>query len=314
MKVAITGGTGFVGRRLAHRHLAMGDAVRVLTRRPKGALSIPEGVQLFQGDLSVDAGALPAFVDGVDVLYHCAGEIRDEARMHSTHVNGTKHLIDAAKGRVGKWVQLSSVGVYGPKRTGVVTEATPHNASGPYETTKLQSDLLLLKAAEHEALRCVVLRPSIVFGEDMLNRSLFQMIAMIERGLFFFVGKPGASANYVHAENVIEALVRCGTRETGFSAIYNLSDCSTMEHFVSCIAAGLGRSTPALRLPEGMVRAMARIAALVPGSPLTMARVDALTNRAVYSRERIEMELEYSPVISMDEGLGRVVQAWKRSA
>jgi len=72
MIVAITGGTGFIGQKLVSRHLAQGHEVRVLSRRK----AVEPGAKLCSGDLS-DTDALRAFVDAADILYHCAGEIRD---------------------------------------------------------------------------------------------------------------------------------------------------------------------------------------------------------------------------------------------
>ena len=125
MLVGITGGTGFIGRALVRRHLAAGDTVRLLSRRLGDNVALPDTVQAFHGDLTGAVGSLVPFVDGVDVLYHCAGEIRDLTRMYSVHVTGTKNLCFAAGHRIGHWVQLSSVGAYGPQYSGIVTEETP---------------------------------------------------------------------------------------------------------------------------------------------------------------------------------------------
>src|SRR5574341_4931 len=62
------------------------------------------------------------------------------------------------------WVQLSSVRVYGPVREGVVDESRPYAPRGEYETTKAESDRLVLEAFERGAFSCTILRPSIDFG------------------------------------------------------------------------------------------------------------------------------------------------------
>ena len=121
MKIAITGGTGFIGRKLVIHHLEQGHEVRVLSRRPSDSKDLSASVLWFHGDLSATL-ELQSFVDCADVLYHCAGELSDETRMKEVHVEGTKRLIRAAVGRVRRWVQLSSVGAYGKKLEGVITE------------------------------------------------------------------------------------------------------------------------------------------------------------------------------------------------
>jgi len=308
MKVAITGGTGFIGRLLIERHLREGDEVRVLTRKNGIGIGLDERAVLFHGELGKQQDTFAPFLDGVDVLYHCAGEIVHEERMYATHVEGTKGLIAAASGSISHWVQLSSVGVYGPQRTGVVTETTPVNPVGTYETTKLQSDELVLDAAKEGKFSATILRPSNVYGTGMKNRSLLQMIRMIERGLFFYIGKPGATANYIHVDNVVEALYLCATNESARNNDYNLSDALSLEEFVRQISVSLGIEPPGIRFPEPPIRLGAALFGWIPGFPLTLSRVDALTGRAVYSSDKIEGELGYRHRISMEEGIREFVK------
>jgi len=310
MIVAITGATGFIGRRLIMRHLNQGDKVRVLSRRSTSEAGLPNSVQWFQGDLS-NTDNLQTFVDGADVLYHCAGEIRDPLLMESVHVVGTHRLIEAATDRIGCWVQLSSTGAYGQQREGIITELTQLNPRGIYEVTKVQSDALVKEASSSGAFQHVILRPSIVYGAAMPNQSLYNMISMIERGWFFFIGKSGASANYIHVDNVVEALVLCSKAHQAIGQVYNLSDHCTLEYFVANIAKLLGCSAPRTRLPELSVRMLTKLFGRIPGVPLTGTRVDALTNSAVYSNEKIEQELGYRHLLSMEDGLNDLVSYWQ---
>lgn len=311
MIVAITGGTGFIGRKLVARHLAQGDEVRVLTRRASGAeIELLGSVKLCHGDLTSEN--LQSFVDDVDILYHCAGEIRDESRMKSVHTDGTQRLIEAATGRVGRWVQLSSVGAYGKIRAGIVTEQTKLQPLGMYESTKVHSDYLVTRAARRGAFECVVLRPSNVYGLYMSNQSLYGLINMIRHGLFFFIGEPGAAANYIHVDNVVEALVCCSTHAKASGQVYNLSDHRTIEEFVAIISTTLGKSKPRLRLPEWPIRQSAKLLGNIKIFPLTLARIDALTGRAIYSTNKIEQELSYRHIVTMEAGLVELTEFWQQ--
>ena len=314
MIVSITGGTGFIGKRLALRHLEEGNTVRVLTRRRAIDTGLPDNVLFYYGDLTYDSRDLLPFLEDADVLFHCAAEINKTERMHNVHVQGTLNLIEAARGRIGRWVQLSSVGVYGPQFDNIVTEETPLNPLGIYETTKAESDRLIVEASDRGEIVFSMLRPSNVFGPTMTNESLFQMTAMIDRGLFFFIGQRGASANYNSVENVVEALVRCGKMHAAKGRIYNLSDHRTIEEFVAVIADALNRSVPRLRLPGMPIRWMVRACKRLPRFPLTESRINALTNRSVYSIKRIQNELGYFHVVSMEDGLREMVDVWKRNA
>lgn len=310
MIVAITGGTGFIGAALAARHLAAGDAVRLLTRRPPKPAN---DIRYFAGDL-VDASfdARP-FLEGVDVLYHCAGETRDPGRMRALHVEGTRRLLAAAPGRVGRWVQLSSVGAYGPRHDGVVDEETPERPVGPYETTKTQADALVLEAAQTGAFTACLLRPSNVIGPAMPSPYFISMISAVARGLFVFIGPPGAVANYIHVDNVAAALMLCGRPQGMPSQVYILSDHCSFEELAGLVCAELRRPVPRVRIPRWTADALAHTFGRLPGFPLTPARVNALTTRAVYQARKIVDEGGYRPVISLADSIRQMAAAWNNA-
>ena len=307
MLVGITGGSGFIGSALVQHHVSAGDSIRCLTRSPETRAL--RGVHLVEGDLAKPDERLARFADGLDVLYHCAAELTDEQRMHAINVEGTRALLEAAAGRIGRWVQLSSVGVYGRHRTGVVSEETTLDPSGPYEASKAAADTLVLKAHGNGQLAsCALLRPSIVFGPGMRNRSVVQMIRMIERRVFFFIGDRGASANYVHVSNVVDALVLCATSPAANGRVYNLSDWCTVEEFAGAIADALGCARPRVRLPEGPVRRAVQLVGRMTALPLTESRIDALVTRGRYSIDRIQRELNYRLDVPIATGLAQMVE------
>jgi nucleoside-diphosphate-sugar epimerase len=257
MIAGITGGTGLIGNALALRLQKRGDSVRVLALPIGDDFPRIPGVEYVFADMAVSAEPLPGFVGGLDVLYHCAGEVRDEGRMHAAHVTAVKNLCGAAAHRVGHWVQLSSVGIYGPQPCGVVTEETPWNPLNTYERTKAESERIVRGAAGPGAFSFSVLRPSNIFGPRMANRSLFQMIEMIDRRLFFYIGRPGASANYIPVESVVESLVLCGTMPAARNRTYNVSDHLSLEDFVGAISRHLGKTPgPGAGADPGSVAAL----------------------------------------------------------
>lgn len=310
MKIAITGATGFIGRKLVTHYHGLGADVHILTRQSD--CQVEPGVNVCCHDLVTEKSEkFIGFLDGVDIVYHCAAEIRDSATMQLVNVDGTQKLVRAAAGRIGRWVQLSSVGAYGSQREGVVTEQTGLNPLGVYETSKVESDALVERAALTGAFEYSILRPSNVYGTTMRNQSLFALMGMIQRGLFFYIGKPGATANYIHVDNVVAALLLCGTHPMARGQIYNLSDQRSMEQFVAIIAAELHTGVSTLRLPEWPIRMCAQVLGSIPKFPLTVARVDALTSRSTYSCGKLQMELGYNHQVSMEAGLRELVSSWK---
>ncbi len=66
MIVAITGGTGFIGSQLVFRHVSAGDTVRVLSRRMREDIDLPNEARVYGGDLTNPADDFRNFVEGAD--------------------------------------------------------------------------------------------------------------------------------------------------------------------------------------------------------------------------------------------------------
>ena len=295
MIIAITGGSGFIGSLLVDKHLKQGDQVRLLSRN---TLLKRKNVQYFLGDLSSSSVDLSDFVDSVDILYHCAGEVNNKSLMQELHVNGTQRLVDAAQGKIGRWVQLSSVGVYGVCRDGTITEDSKEQPFGIYEQTKTESD----KIVKNSGIPCVILRPSNIFGNDMPNQSLRGLLRTIQKGLFFFIGKEDKSlVNYVHVADVVEALMCCGSDDKALGEIFNLSQSATVEKMITSFASGIGSDKKILRFPEVFVRVIVSIFGKIPRFPLTSSRVDALTGRCVYNSTKVQKILGFKYAMTLEE-------------
>ena len=312
MIVGVTGGTGFIGRRLVGRLVSVGHAVRVLTRRCPCEYSWLNGVEPVVGDLLNGCSVLRRFTADLDVLYHCAGEVSDESRMYDVHVRGTANLIQSFKNNVGHWVQLSSVGAYGPpagavNASRVVTELHPISPVGVYETTKTESDHLVLEAAHSSCMTCTILRPSNVFGREMPNNSLRALISIVKKGLFFYVGAPGAIANYVHVDDVVDALLLCASDEKARGQVYNLSADCQLADLIDGIALALGVKCPRKKLPERVVRAVVGALPTFISLPLTKSRIDALVNRTSYPPKKIEEELNFKPSRYVPEAIAELI-------
>lgn len=302
MIVAVTGGTGFIGRHLIKYHLDIGDEVRYLTR----GLTVPLDIRAKEicGDLS-NKEILDKLVDGVEVLYHCAAELHDSAKIYETNVLGTKNLLIAAAGKINRWVQLSSTGVYGSKPLHNVNENTPINPGNAYEYSKAVADELVFEYASKGYFEAVILRPSNVYGMDMPNQSLFQLIKMVKQGLFFFIGKGNGTVNYIHISNVIYALALCATKSLPSKEcnIYIVSDFMRLEDFISLIASAVSVSCPKLHFPESLIRLIASFGSYFPKFPLRPSRVDALTFTHRYEIKKIQSELGYLHQVSMADGI-----------
>lgn len=274
--VAITGGTGFIGRLLVEAHLQRGDRVRVLTRTLG---SQPFGTVPFVGNLG---SSVPiAFADGADVVYHLAAEMADAARMQHVNVQGTQRLLGAAMGRCGRWVQLSSVGVYGPPEgDGDITESTAPKPATEYERSKLEADHAVGRACGRAGCPWGILRPSNVVGAAMRNRSALALVKAIASGRFVYIGSQDAVSTYVHVDDVVGALLAIAQAPSG--TVANVSSDCRWTLLVERICERASLKPPRLRVPTWFAQPISLALGGIPTFPLTPTRVDALARRGGY--------------------------------
>ena len=304
MIAGVTGATGFIGQLLVQGHLDNSDTVRILIRNPVPDIPCSASAQMFTGDLiDCTSDELIPFVNGLDVLYHCAAEHTNEEQMFDLHVKGTEKLIQAATARIGRWVQLSSVGVYGPYKEGTITEEFLHKPNGCYEETKAKSDTLVQHAMTDHAFDAVIVQPANVFGPTMSNQSLFQLIKSVYKGIFCYIGDREANVHYIPVANVISGLMLCATHTKAKGNTYILSNTTILRNFIETIARYLNKPAPKYTLPEYLVRPVAGILEKICPFPLTTSRIDALTSRTIYSSRKIRSELNYADVMTVEDGL-----------
>ncbi|KAI9549228.1 hypothetical protein GHT06_007323 [Daphnia sinensis] len=276
--VAVTGASGFIGKVLLAQLLSAGWKVRVLTRDHKSGhpwrLWMYLQVIWLRPVIGQDSrNTSTRFDDGGE----CAG-------------SG-----EAAPCGDGDWCAPMGTafkcGCVWTKCFGVVDEHTLEKPEGPYEKDQDAFDQLLRAAEKQSHLQVCIVRPSNVYGPGMANQSLFQMMRMIRRGWFAYMGPEGASANYVHVDDVVSALLLCAASPQAAGKTYNVSDWTTIENLVAAMAKNMGVSAPTRRLSLSFMMLLARSLQWLPRWPLTVGRVRALSGRARYSTHRIEQDL-----------------------
>jgi NADH dehydrogenase len=153
MTVALTGGTGFVGRHVLAQLVSEGHRVRVLVRDQGRLQNAGSGVTPVKGDL-FQPNALKELVTGADAVIHIVGIIMEKPRQGQTfervHTEGTKNVLAAAK-KVGvkRWVQMSALG-------------SRPDAPSRYHTSKWHAE----QAVKESGIPYTIFRPSIIHGPD----------------------------------------------------------------------------------------------------------------------------------------------------
>src|SRR5579862_6651074 len=154
MKVLVTGATGFVGSHTVDALLEQDHEVKCLVRKaPTGANDRPRAEYVTGVDVG-DLGTLkPEHFEGVDVVIHLVGIIREKGRQtfQRIHVQGTRNLLQVAKHArfKGRFIYMSAIG------------SSPH-APAEYSRTKATAE----EAVKTSGFSYTILRPSIILGKD----------------------------------------------------------------------------------------------------------------------------------------------------
>ncbi len=210
MKIILTGGSGFIGRRLVEKFATAGHEVIVLTRDPASlGMQKYATVKAKHWD-GKTTGAWISEVDGADAVLNFAGESiggkrwtsKQKEKILSSRIDATRALIDAmkqAKKKPAVLVNASAVGYYGPVEEAQVTEAYPAgNDFLAHVCRKWEREAL---AAEQLGVRVVLLRQGVVLdnGGGALERMAlpFKM----------FVGGPVGSGRqwfpWIHRDDAV---------------------------------------------------------------------------------------------------------------
>lgn len=266
MRVFVTGGSGFVGRRLIEALKARGDEVRALARSDKAAATVREvGAEPVRGDLD-DAGALRQGMEGCEAVVHAAATVKTwgaPEEFFRVNVEGTQRVLDAA--RAAKVKVLVHVGTEAMLVGGrPIVEADeswprPEKPLGLYPLTKGLAEERVRAANGRDGLRTVVVRPRLIWGKGDLA-VLPEIIAKVRSGQFRWIGGGHYQTSTCHVANVVEGILLAMEKGRGGEA-YFLTDGPPVE-FRAFVTALL--ETAGVKAPEGEVpRAVAHVLATV---------------------------------------------------
>ena len=110
-----------------------------------------------------------------------------------------------------------------------------------------------------------------------------------------------ALLNYVHIDDVVKALILCGTEEEAIGNTYNISQSIHLEQMVQTILNSQQLKRRFHHIPESLARGVAIAFGWIKSFPLTTSRIDALTNRCVYDSSKIQQELKFQFESTLEE-------------
>jgi NADH dehydrogenase len=290
--ILITGATGFVGSHLVKRMRRDGLKVRAVTRTPAKAKTLEDlGVDVVPGDIA-DLASLEAAAQGCDRVIHLVGIIQEGRgfTFRSVHVEGTGHILDAAKrAGVNQFIYQSALG----SREGAASE---------YHRTKWEAEKLVTASG----IPFTILRPSLIYGPgDLFTIRLADMIRLSP--VLPVIGTGRSKIQPIYIDDVASCIVKilAGSQHAGKTYEIGGPEQLTYEQVTKAIAAAMGVDRPVVHMPLFFMRTMAKVAeAVLPKPPVTTDQLIMLQEDNVCSLHDIREVFGIEPV-KFREGLAK---------
>ena len=189
MELLVCGGAGFIGSTFVlDRVLEHGDRVTVLDKltyagRRENLNEVESEIRFVHGAIE-DPTAVADAVAGCEAIVNFAAETHVDRSISGpeefivTNMQGTHVLLEAARERGLRYLQVSTDEVYGSIETGSFTEESPLQPSSPYSATKTGGDLLVSSYFHTYGLETVICRGSNNYGPRQYPEKLIPLMVL----------------------------------------------------------------------------------------------------------------------------------------
>lgn len=283
MRVFLTGGTGFVGRRLIYELLQQGHQVRALVRA--SGKTLPAEVDIVTGD-TTHYEMLAGAAHECDAIINLVGIIREFPAKKITfdrlHTQTTKHLIRLAQETgIKRYIQMSANG-------------TRADAATAYHQTKWAAE----QALRASDLDWTIFRPSLIFGPD---DQFVNMLASLIKTLPVVpvMGDGRYRLQPVYVADVARSFVRALENNSTFLQTYHCCGPTQLpyDEVLDLIGYALQRSRPVVKLhhPLWLMKPLVAAFQHLPFFPMTSDQLTMLLEENICSstdwQETFHLEL-----------------------
>jgi nucleoside-diphosphate-sugar epimerase len=299
MRIAVTGGTGFVGSHLVDAALAAGHEVIALTRRDQPPR---ERVSWISGDLH-DRAALERLVDEADAVIHVAGVISAQgaAAFEKGNVEGTLAMLAAATaGGVRRFVHVSSLAAREPNLS-------------LYGASKAKAEGLV----HGSGLDWAIVRPPAVYGPG--DRETLELFRMARLGVMLM--PPKGRVSLIHVDDLARLLLALADPQAPWTILIEPDDGKpngwTHREFARALGAAMGTKPAIVSSPGMLLRLAARADQLLRRemAKLTVDRAAYFSHRNwVVEPKRAAPADLWRPEIATEQGLRETAHWYKAQA
>lgn len=311
MKILVTGGTGFLGRRIVSE-LAGRHELRLLVRPTASRDRFPPNVEYAAGDVT-DRASLDRAVAGCDAVIHGAALVKilaPAAEFDRINVGGIQNVLKAAEeaNTVERVVYVSSFMALGPTEKGpggmLDESAEPVDRVwiNDYERTKTLADRQARRAIAEGAPVSIVY-PAVIYGQGELtegNIVVRHVLDLVHKRLPALLGRPERRWCYAHVEDVTRGVAAVLEKAAPGSRYVLGGDNVTQGEFYALIERLTGVPMPKMRMPDGLAKAAGAVQKAWAGMrgttpQLTPDLVEVYRHDWAYSSARAGAELGYQP-------------------
>lgn len=315
IKVALIGGSGFIGSVLVSRLRGKAD-VRIVDIATPPQTS--QEAEFVCADVT-RPDEIRAALQGYDLVVNLAAvhsdDVRPLSRYDDVNVDGARNVCDAASSLgINRILFTSSVAIYGFPQ-GAPDETAPANPFNAYGRTKKAAEVVYQNwAVERQSERhLVMVRPTVVFGPG--NRgNVYNLMKQVTGKSFVHVGDGANRKSMAYVENVaafLEHLIFMPA--TPGTAVYNYVDKPdfSMNELISKLRGALGLNpSPMVRLPYPVGLAIGSafdVVARLSGKtfPISRIRVQKFCLNTTFTADKFR-ETGFFPPVPLEEALGRV--------
>lgn len=251
MRVAVLGGSGFVGEQVCRLLLDSGH--QVVIGDPVESPSYKE--YWIPCDIQSEED-LARCLEGCDCVLNLAAVHRDDVSPTSLYydinVEGQRKILNVMDAlQIRRLVFTSSVAVYGMNHESPPAEGTEPNPFNHYGKSKLEAEEVINEwASLGEDRGVVIVRPTVIFGPG--NRgNVFNLLSQIHSGKFLMIGSGENRKSMAYVGNVAGFLNHVVGGESKGVEVYNYVDKPdmTMNDLVGRVYGFSGKSGPKIRIP-----------------------------------------------------------------